>query len=134
KTTYAGLNTFNPQGVTPDIENHNWLTSASDQIVADRGVLETRVSVKRFDSTIYPSQGRAPMVLAPDVNSGSYFNDQDRSSRRAEWLSTYAFTPWGAGHLLKLGAGVTYETFDAINTSRPVDIVRANGTLSQEIA
>src|SRR6185295_1292255 len=29
KTTYAGLNTFNPQSVTPTIENHNVLASAS---------------------------------------------------------------------------------------------------------
>jgi TonB dependent receptor len=134
KTTYAGLNTFNPQGVTPDIKNHNVLGSASDQIVVgDSGVLDTRVSVKQFDSTIYPSQGSGPMVLAPDVNSGSYFNDQERTSRRVEWLTTYAFTPLGPSHLLKIGAGVTYESFDGVSTSRPVDIVRQDGMLSQEI-
>ena len=77
-------------------QNHNVLASASDQIIVGAsGVLETRVSVKQFDSTIYPSQGSGPMVLAPDVNSGSYFNDQDRTSHRAEWLTTYAFTPLG---------------------------------------
>jgi hypothetical protein len=134
KTTYAGLNTFNPQSVTPDIENQNVLGSASDQVVVgDRGVLDTRVSVKQFDSTIYPSQGNSAMVLAPDVNSGSYFNDQDRTSRRVEWLTTYAFTPLGPSHLLKAGAGVTYETFDGVNRSRPVDIFREDGTLSQAI-
>jgi len=135
KTTYAGLNTFNPQAVTPDIRNDNALGSASDQLIVGKsGVLETRVSVKQFDATIYPSQGRGPMVLAPDVNTGSYFNDQDRTSRRAEWLTTYSFMPIGAAHLVKAGAGVTNETFDGTSTSRPVDIVRANGALSQEIA
>src|SRR5206468_2778716 len=134
KTTYAGLNTFNPQSVTPNIKNHNVLGSATDQIiVSDRGVLETRVSIKQFDSTIYPSEGDGPMVLAPDVNSGSYFNDQDRTSRRSEWLSSYSFAPLGPMHLIKVGAGVTHETFDAASRNRPVDIVRENGTLSQEI-
>jgi hypothetical protein len=134
RTTYAGLNTFNPQGVTPNIKNHNVLGSASDQVVVgDSGVLDTRVSVKQFDSTIYPSQGNGPMVLAPEVNSGSYFNDQDRTSRRVEWLTTYAFTPLGPKHLLKVGGGVTYETFDGVNRSRPVDIVREDGTLSRAI-
>ena len=134
KTTYAGLNTFNPQSVTPNIKNHNVLGSATDQIiVSDRGVLETRVSIKQFDSTIYPSEGDGPMVLAPDVNSGSYFNDQDRTSRRSEWLSSYSFAPLGPMHLIKVGAGVTHETFDAASSNRPVDIVRENGTLSQEI-
>jgi len=135
KTTYAGLNTFNPQSVTPNIRNHNVLGSASDQVVVgDRGVLDTLVSVKQFDSTIYPSQGGGHMVLAPDANSGSYFNDQDRTSRRVQWLTTYAFTPVGPTHLLKIGAGATYETFDGLNRSRPVDIVREDGTLSQAIA
>jgi len=133
KTTYAGLNTFNPQGVTPDIRNHNVLASASDQVVVGDGVLDTRVSVKQFDSNIYPSQGGRPMVLAPEVNSGSYFNDQDRTSRRVEWLTTYALTPLGSAHLVKVGAGVTYERFDGINRSRRVDIVREDGTLSQAI-
>jgi len=133
KTTYAGLNTFNAQGVTPDIKNHNVLASASDQIVVGGGALDTRVSVKQFDSTIYPSEGRGPMLLAPDINSGSYFNDQDRTSRRIEWLTTYAFTPLGPKHQVKVGTGVTYETFDGINRSRPVDIVREDGTLSQAI-
>jgi len=132
KTTYAGLNTFNPQGVTPDIELHNVLGSASDQIiVGSQGVLETRVSIKQFDSTIYPSQGTGPMVLAPDVNAGSYFNNEDRTSRRAEWLTTYSFTPMGPTHLIKVGAGLTHESFDGVSESRPVDIVRENGTLSQ---
>jgi hypothetical protein len=134
KVTYAGLNTFNPQPVTPNIKNHGVLVSGTDQVIlGSRGVFDTRVSVKEFDATIYPSQGRGHMVLAPDVNSGSYFNDQDRTSRRVEWLNTYAFTPFGPGHLLKVGAGVNYETFDGVSVSRPVDIVREDGTLSQQI-
>jgi hypothetical protein len=134
KTTYAGLNTFNPQSVTPDIRNHNTLGSVSDQVVVgSSGLLESRVSVKQFDSTIYPSQGTGPMVLAPEINSGSYFNSQDRTSRRVEWLTTYAATPLGPAHLVKIGAGVTYETFEGISRSRPVEIVREDGTLSQEI-
>jgi hypothetical protein len=134
KTTYAGLNTFNPQSVTPDIRNHNVLASVSDQaVVGASGLIESRVSVKQFDSTIYPSQGTGPMVLAPEVNSGSYFNNQDRTSRRVEWLTTYSTTPLGPAHLMKVGAGVTYETFEGLNRSGPVEIVREDGTLSQEI-
>ena len=134
KTTYAGLNTFNPQGVTADVRTHNVLGSVTDQIVLESGVVDTRMSVKQFDTTINPSRGLEPMVLAPDVNSGSYFNDQDRTSRRAEWLTTYSFTPIGPAHLVKAGGGVTYETFDGSSTSRPVRIVREDGTLSQLIA
>jgi len=132
KTTYAGLNTFNPQPVTPDIKNHNLFVTASDQlVVGESALLESRVSLKQFDTTVYASQGTGPMILAPDVNSGSYFNDQDRTSRRAEWFTTYTFTPLGPPHVVKIGSGLAYETFDGISRNRPVEIVRENGTLSQ---
>jgi hypothetical protein len=130
-TTYAGLGPFNPQPVTPDIRNHNIFVTASDQIVISAtGLLESMASLKRFDTTINPSQGTGPMILAPMVNSGSYFNSQDRTSNRVEWLTAYSFTPFGPEHLIKTGAGVTYETVDGVSVNRPVDVVRQNGTLS----
>ncbi len=135
KTTFAGLNTFNPQSVTPNIKNQSALVSGADEVVIGAtSVFDTRVSVKQFDSTIYPSQGSGPMILAPDVNAGSYFNSQDRNSVRAEWVSTFAFMPIGPSHLFKVGAGATYEKYDGVSASRPVEIVRADGSLSERIA
>jgi hypothetical protein len=135
KVTHAGLNTFNPQPVTPDVKNDGVLASAADQIVVSaRALFESRVSVKQFDATIWPSQGDGVMILAPDVNAGSYFNDQDRTSRRYEWLNSYSFTPFGPSHLLKAAAGVTYEAFDGTNASRPVEIVDESGALLESIA
>jgi hypothetical protein len=134
RTTFAGLNTFNPQGVTANITTHSLLvTVGEERTIGDRGVFETRVSIRQFDSRIYPSAGPGVMVLAPDANSGSYFNDQDRSSRRFEWRNTYTFTPLGPTHLLGIGGGVRYQTFDGISTNGPVEIVRKNGTRSAEI-
>jgi hypothetical protein len=134
KVTHAGLNTLNPQPVTPDIKNDGVLASAADQIVVGaRSLFESRVSVKQFDAQIWPSEGNGPMILAPDVNAGSYFNDQDRTSHRYEWLNTYSFAPLGPSHLVKAAAGITYESFDGTNASRPVQIVRADGTLSEQI-
>jgi carboxypeptidase family protein len=133
KTTYAGLNPFNPQPVTPTIEHENAFGAASDQIVlGDQGVLEVRLSARRFGANIYPSQGTGPMVLAPDVNSGSYFNDQDRTGRRVEWATSYAFAPSGP-HLFKAGLSATRESVDGVSRNRPIRIVRADGTLSQLI-
>ena len=129
-TTYAGLSPFNPQPVTPDIHNRNLFATAADQmVVGTSGLLEHTASVKAFDTTIFPADGNGPMILAPEVNSGSYFNTQDRTSRRAEWLTTYSFTPIGPDHVLKIGAGATYETFHGVSRSRPVDLVREDRTL-----
>jgi hypothetical protein len=131
KTTYAGLNHFNPQPVTPDIKSHNLFVTASDQLVVGAGgLLENLASVKAFDTTINPADGNGPLILAPEVNAGSYFNSQDRTSGRLEWLTTYAFTPIGPSHLVKAGGGATYETLSGISVNRPVEIVRENGTTS----
>jgi hypothetical protein len=131
KTTYAGLSPFTPQPVTPNIKKHVIFGTASDQIVVgSSGLLETMVSLKTFDATIYPAVGFGPMILAPEVNSGSHFNSEDGTSHRSEWLTTYAFTPIGPAHVIKVGAGVTYETLDGASTSRPVAIVRDDRTLS----
>jgi len=133
RTSYAGLNTLNPQAVTSNIVNHNALASVSDQIIAAAGVADARVSVKQFDLTIDPAVGAGPMVLAPDVNSGSYFNSQDRTSRRSEAFVTYSFTPIGPAHVVKVGGGASYETFGGVSTNRQVQIVRADGTIGETI-
>jgi hypothetical protein len=131
KTSYAGLNPFNPQPVTPDVKKHVLFGTVSDQVViGNHGVLENTVSVKAFDATIYPAVGTDPMRLAPEKNSGSYYNSTEGTSHRAEWLTAYSFTPFGPAHLVKVGAGATYETVGGVTTNRPVQIVRDDGTLS----
>jgi hypothetical protein len=131
KTTYAGLDPFNPQPVTPNVKKDALFGTGSDQIIiGNDGVLENTFSVKTFNVTIYPAVGNGPMIFAPEQNSGSYFNSTDGTSRRWEWLTTYSFTPIGPAHLIKVGGAARYETVDGVSTGAPVDIMRENGTLS----
>ena len=136
KLTFVGLNTFNPQEVTPNFKQRGFFWAVSERAVLNSSsVLESTFSIKQFDANIFPSSGNAPMNLSPDVNSGSFFNRQDRHSRHYEALEVYSFTPprsWGS-HLIKAGAGVSDSTFDGSNTSNPVRILRADGTRSREI-
>jgi hypothetical protein len=132
KTTYAGLNTFNPQPVTSDFEKRDYFVTLTHQrIVGHSGVLDSWMGLKQFDRTVDPSEGAAPLVLAPEVNSGTYFNSQDVRSRRAELASTYTFTPVGPAHVLKVASGIGWEDVVGTSLSRPIEIVRADGTLSQ---
>jgi hypothetical protein len=135
KTTYAGLNPFNPQPVTPEIEKHDLFVTVSDQIVTGKsGVIDAWASVKRFTTTVDPTEGSGAMILAPNVNSGSYFNEQDRSARRLEFVTSYSFMPFGPAHLVKAAIGFGSEDSDGYSRSQPVDIVRADGTLSERIS
>jgi carboxypeptidase family protein/TonB-dependent receptor-like protein len=135
KLRYVGLNTFNHQEVTPNFKQRGFLLAVNERrIVNSKSVLESSFSLKQFDADVFPSSGTAPMNFAPDGNSGNFFNQQARQSKRYQALETYSFEgPNFAGaHLMKVGGGVSYVTFDGRNTSNPVRILRADGTRSQQ--
>jgi hypothetical protein len=133
---FLGLNTFNPQPVTPNLHQRAYLWTATERrVVNASSLLESHVSVKQLDTDVFPSAAGQSMILAPEQNTGGYFNSQRRNSRRYEALAEYSVTPsaLGASHLLKVGVGVSHDAFDGDTESRPVVIVRADGSRAQEI-
>jgi outer membrane receptor protein involved in Fe transport len=135
KQRYVGLNTFNHQGVTPNFKQRGFLLALNERrIMNSKSVLESTFSVKQFDADVFPSSGTAPMNFAPDGNSGNFFNQQARWSKRYQALETYSLDgPNFAGkHFIKVGGGVSYLTFDGRNTSNIVHILKADGTRSQQ--
>ena len=136
KLGYVGLNTFNHQEVTPNFKQRGFLLSVNERrIVNSKAVLESSFSVKQFDADVFPSSGTAPMNLAPDENSGNFFNQQARRTKRYQALENFSFNPsiFGGTHFMKVGGGVNYLTFDGRNISNTVRILRADGTRSQEL-
>jgi len=136
KLRFVGLNTFNPEEVTPNYKQRGFFWGVNERwIVSDKAVLESYLSVKKFDADVFPSSGEQVMNFAPDVNSGNYFNRQDRRSTRVEALEIYNFTPpdFAGTHFMKVGVALTHTTFDGGNTSNTVRILRRNGTVSQQI-
>lgn len=136
KLRYVGLNTFNPQEVTPNFKQRGFLLGITERrILSGTSMLESSLSIKQFDADIFPSSGSEPMNLAPDVNSGNFFNRQERRSKRFQAMEVYSFSPPGfaGAHFMKLGGGITYVTFDGRNTSNSVRILRADGTRSQQL-
>lgn len=137
KLRYIGLNTFNPQEVTPNFKQRGFLWAVNDRLIINqRSILESSFSIKQFDADVFPSTAGAPMNLAPDVNSGSFFNQQDRRSKRYQALEVYSFSPpnFAGEHFMKVGGGINYITFEGSNTSNIVRILRADGTRSQELS
>lgn len=136
KLRFVGLNTFNPQEVTPNYKQRGFFWGLNERwTVSDKAVLESYLSVKKFDADVFPSSGEQVMNFAPDVNSGNYFNRQDRRSTRVEALEIYNFTPpdFVGTHFMKVGLGLTHTTFDGRNRSNTVRILRRDGTISQQI-
>jgi hypothetical protein len=122
--------------VTPNFKQRGFLWALNERrVINSKSLLESSFSIKQFDADIFPSSGIAPMNLAPNVNSGNFFNQQSRQSKRYQALEVYSFSPpnFAGEHFMKVGGGFTYVTFDGRNTSNAVRILRADGTRSQEL-
>jgi hypothetical protein len=136
KHRFATLDTFNPQPVTANRRQTGWMAGLRDRYIFRNGsLLETTLSVKDFDVTAFPATAGPVFLLRPSFNDGSYFNHQNRISRRYEWLEAYSFAPRNAGgqHWLKVGVNVARDLFRGLYVSTPVEVRRVDGTLSELI-
>ena len=98
-------------------------------------VLETTVAGRTFevDQKLDSPPDRV-MVYAPQGQSGSFFNSQERSVRSLQFVSalTFAQDRWRSGqHMFKVGVDFQRSSFDGHSTSRGLDIVRVDGTLAE---
>ena len=131
----VGVDTFNPKEVSANFRQRGYNFAISERaILWPNGFLESGFAYKRLGIEIF-GNGTQPMTLAPNENSGHFFNDQDRDTWTAEW--TEAFTlqqqDWAGDHVFKFGMEVRHAGFSGDSISRPVEIRRADGSLSQRI-
>lgn len=133
-TNFINPEYFNPQPVTPSYAQHNYIGSAADHFGVFRGLIDSSISVQRFDATV-GAQGLADMILTPTGNRGNYFGTQNRSARRLEWLESWSPAPIRVAgtHLLKIGSALTTSGDDGQFTYRPVEILSNDGTLLRRI-
>ena len=155
KQQFATLDTFNPQPATANYRQRGWMGGGRDQYIFSNGsLLESQFSIKEFDADVFPAGlgeeflrppvcdiGAFPantlltFVLRPECNLGSFFNIQNRTSRRYEWLEQYNFAPMqGRGqHQVKAGFAFSRATFRGFHFGQPVEVRRNDGTLSERI-
>lgn len=136
KNRFANLDTFNRQPVTANFLQRGWMAGGQDRHIFSNGsLLLSTFSVKDFDVDLFPATPGSAFRLRPEENFGSYFNTQNRISRRYELLEVYNFAPQQARgqHLVKLGFGVSRDTFRSFHLSQQVQVRRADNTLAEQI-
>lgn len=137
KMTYANLDTFNPQPQTPNFRQRGFLLAVSERkIFTSQALLESFFSIKDFDVNIFAAnKDFQEFVFRPEENAGSFFNRQDRNSRRYEWQEVYHFRPLTAAGAHQVRAGFTYSRnhVQGDHASRPVLIERSDETLVERI-
>jgi len=135
KFDYFNLNTFNPSDTTANFHQRGWFLALNEQATFKSGaLLQSSFSAKQFDGDIF-GNSVAPYLITPDRNFGGWFDRQHRESRRYEWLEVYNFAPkkWHGSHAFKTGFNFSHTSFAGTDTSKPVTVVRENGTTYQLI-
>ncbi len=133
-TNFVNLDYFNPQPVTPSYRQQNYAGTLIHHFGLLGGILDSSISVQRFDVNV-GAQGPGDMVVTPTGNYGNYFGTQNRDARRQEWLETWSLAPFHfvGTHLVKLGTSLTGSSNEGQFTYRDVDILNAQGVLTQRI-
>jgi hypothetical protein len=121
---------FNPQPVTPDYAQHNYVGIIRDQLGIGDGTLTSVLSIQRFDAQV-GSQGSQDMILTPLGNRGNYFNNQSREAGRTELLEAWSPRQMHrAGiHAFKFGVSAMQLRNGGLTAARPISILDTTGTL-----
>ena len=127
------MSTFRPPDVTPEFNQSGSSTGVVDRLaLLPDVVLETTFAVRSFEVNVN-TDGRSPMVFAPQTQSGSFFNDQEREVTSQQWIEALSIShKLGRGeHVFKAGTDLQRSSFDGFSASRPVEIRRLDGSLAE---
>jgi hypothetical protein len=136
-TDYANINTFNPQPVTADDRQRDYFLSLTHRwILANGGFVQSLFAAKQLDSRVFPATPAAEMVLSPEQNFGSYFEQQLRNTQLYQGVQTLHMRPieHAGRHLLTFGYSYARSSYGGQITNFPVQVLRQDGTLSSRIS
>jgi hypothetical protein len=136
-TTYANIDTFNPEPVTNDYDHRGFFTSVSDRwILSSGGFVQSLFSLKQLNSRLFPEESQpGVMTLFPEQNSGSFFETQHRDTWLYQWTQALHLRPleFRGRHVLTFGYALSRSTYDGYVSNLAVHVLRENNTLSSEI-
>ena len=136
-TTYANIDTFNPQPVTADYRQRGYFSSVSDSwILTNGGFVQSLFSLKQFDSRVFPATSQlGSMTLFPEQNSGSFFESQGRDTRLFQWSQALHLRPLTlrGRHVVTLGYAFSHSTLAGVIANLPVNVRREDQTLATQI-
>ncbi len=129
---HATMNTFRPPETTPSLDQQGWSSGLLDRFaLSPNVVLETTVAGRRFEIEVKP-EGAEVLTIAPQSESGNYFNTQERRVRSFQWVESISLTRnWRGEHVIKTGADVQWARFEGSSDNHPVEVRRIDGSLAE---
>jgi hypothetical protein len=133
KITNATLSTFRPEEATPKFTQSGFSSGAVDRLILTaNAVLESTVAVRIFEVD-QKTKGVAPMVYAPQGQSGNFFSRQERNVHSFQLVEALTFSKehWAGDHMFKAGIDLQHSRFDGESYSQQVDVRRLDGSLAE---
>jgi hypothetical protein len=131
---YVNLNFFDPQAVTPNLNEHEDTGTVTHRVEMAGGLFASTLAVTRVASEAGP-QSPGEMTLSPVGDSGSYFGQQSRQATRFQWLETWtpAAVLWHGQHMLQAGLVLGHAENEGDLSGRTVHLTDSSGHLLQNI-
>ncbi len=132
---FANINSLVPQSASSNYGQKGASIGVSDNLQFSSGaLLSTVVQYTRFDSNAY-GQGPKEMLITPEGWGGNYFNTWTRNAHQfeAQPILQLARKAWHGSHELKVGADFINRSYSGNNHSRPIQLLREDGSLARRI-
>jgi len=136
RTQYANITALVPQTASSDYNQKGVSAGVSDLHSFSSGaLLKLAFRYTRFDSNAH-GQGSADMLINPEGWSGNFFDSWTRNANQFEAYPTFQFAPkqWLGRHEFKIGADVTHRSYSGNSLSHPVQLLRQDATLAEQIS
>jgi hypothetical protein len=131
----ADINALVPQPASNDLNQKGIAVGLTDRYQFGSGaIFSTIAQYTRFDSNAH-GQGPADMLVTPQGWGGNFFNQWSRKGKEFQLVSAYQFAEkhWLGRHEVHLGVDFDHRSYTEISSSNPVQVLRQDGTLAQEI-
>ena len=132
---YDNISALVPQPASADYGQTGYSFGVNDHwLFTGGGILSTLVQFTDFDSYSH-AQGPLDLQITPNGWQGNFFNAWTRESHQLEARQTYRFRSrhWHGKHDLETGGDLVHRSYDGTNTSHPVQLLRADNSLAEQI-
>jgi outer membrane receptor protein involved in Fe transport len=124
KFEYYGLNTFTPQGSTPDLHERGYQAYLQHRYFTNSGdLLTSQISYRNLGTDLFPKSD-VPYELLIETTEGGFFNRQHRDTSQTEWEEILQSHPhqFLGTHVFNGGLEFSHSSYDGRQAFSPVEI------------
>src|ERR1700722_2550374 len=132
---HVDISALVPLGAANDLDQSGVAVGLNDKYQLSSGaILAVVAQYMRFDSNAH-GQGPEDMLITPQGYGGNYFNQWSRRGKEFQAVPSFQFPKvhWHGEHEIRVGADIDYRAFFGTTLSHPIQILRPDNSLSQQI-